>query len=473
MATTDNKHTTSDPVGDLAADFPARFQWGAATAAYQIEGAARDDGRGPSIWDHFSAIPGNIYAGDTGDVAADHYHRMQQDVQLMARLGLGAYRFSVAWPRIFPEGKGAINVPGLDFYDRLVDGLLERGITPVATLYHWDLPLALHDDGGWLSRETAFAFADYAEVVARRLGDRVTQWITLNEPWCSAYLGYGSGVHAPGLRSMRTAITAGHHLLLAHGLAARRIRALAQPHAQTGIALNLTPVYAADARLETLRARQQADRFHNRWFLDPIFRGAYPEGLFADLGESPPRMAAGDLDTIAVPIDFLGMNYYSRLLVRASATQSPQVGSQPAIKDFEPVGPVAESTYTAMGWEVYPDGLVDILLRVHRDYAPTSILITENGAAYQDAWDGGDRVQDARRTEYLRQHVGALARARCLGVPVDGYFVWSLLDNFEWAEGYRRRFGLVYVDYARQRRIIKDSGHWYARLLATHRRRTS
>jgi beta-glucosidase len=453
----------------LAATFPPEFLWGAATAAYQVEGAAREDGRGPSIWDRFSATAGNTYRGDTGDVAADHYHLMERDVDLMADLGLSAYRFSIAWPRVLPEGRGAINPRGLDFYDRLTDTLLERGIAPIATLYHWDLPLALHETGGWLNRDTASAFAEYAQVVAHRLGDRVTRWITLNEPWCSSYLGYGIGVHAPGMRSMQAAIIAGHHLLLAHGLATTRLRALIQPQARVGISLNLTPVYAADGRPETLNAQRRFDTFHNRWFLDPIFRGTYPDELFADLGTAPPPVEGDDLARIAVPIDFLGINYYSRLLLRAPDHRSTSTLTAPLFESYETVGPVPDSAYTDMGWEVYPDGLVDVLMRVHDDYGPRAITITENGAAYGDAWDGGDRVLDATRTQYLRKHIEALAVAVLLGVPVDGYFAWALIDNFEWAEGYSRRFGLVYVDYATQRRVVKDSGRWYARFLAAHR----
>ncbi len=471
MTVMPDMHVEQESDADLAASFPAHFLWGAATAAYQIEGAAREDGRGLSIWDRFSHTPGNTHDGDTGDMAANHYHLMEQDVDLMANLGLDAYRFSIAWPRILPQGSGSVNVQGLDFYDRLVDKLLARGITPVATLYHWDLPVALQDRGGWVNRDTALAFAEYTEVVARRLGDRVPRWITLNEPWCSAYLGYGVGAHAPGMRSMHAAFAAAHHLLLAHGLALPRLRELAQPDAHIGITLNLTPVYGADLRPATLYAQKQVDRFHNRWFLDPIFRGSYPSGLFEDFGESPPPIEVGDLASIAAPIDFLGINYYSRLLIRASET--PKEDSSPASYfDGKIVGPVPGSVYTDMGWEIYPEGLVDVLLRVHNEYGPKAIMVTENGAAFRDAWDGSEYVRDTQRVEYLRGHLQALAVALMLGIPVEGYFAWSLLDNFEWAEGYARRFGIVYVDYPTQRRIVKDSGQWYAELLATHRARS-
>jgi beta-glucosidase len=468
MTLTPDLNAELESDADLAASFPASFLWGASTAAYQIEGATREDGRGPSIWDRFSSTPGNTHNGDTGDVAADHYHLMEQDVDLMATLGLGAYRFSIAWPRILPEGTGTVNMRGLDFYDRLVDRLLERGITPVATLYHWDLPVALQDRGGWVNRDTALAFADYVEVTSRRLGDRISRWITLNEPWCSAYLGYGVGAHAPGVRSMHAAFAAAHHLLLGHGLAVPRLRERARRDTQVGIALNLTPVYRSDLRPATLRAQNQVDRFHNRWFLDPIFRGTYPSGLFEGVGESPPPIEEGDLAAISTPIDFLGVNYYSRLLIRASEGRKQDPGSV-SYFDGEFVGPVPGSAYTDMGWEIYPEGLADVLLRVHNEYCPSAILVTENGAAFRDVWDGGEHVSDAQRVEYVREHLQALAVALMLGIPVDGYFAWSLIDNFEWAEGYSRRFGMVYVDYPSQRRIIKDSGRWYTELVAAHR----
>src|SRR5579859_5208607 len=305
--------------GQSHSAFPAEFLWGAATSAYQIEGATDEDGRGPSIWDTFARVPGAIHQGETGDIAADHYHRMPEDVALMADLQLTSYRFSLSWPRILPQGTGAVNQRGLDFYDRLVDALLARGIQPLATLYHWDLPVALQDRGGWLARDTTYAFADYAEVLARRLGDRVAWWITHNEPWCSAYLGYALGIHAPGLRDKQLAVQVGHHLLLSHGLAVSRLRAYLPPQAQVGIALDFYPVYAADDRPETLLAVKRADTFRNRWFLDPPFRGYYPDDLFSDLGVAPPPIYKDDLSIISVPIDFLGVNYYSRMLVRSRA----------------------------------------------------------------------------------------------------------------------------------------------------------
>lgn len=432
--------------------FPPDFLWGAATSAYQIEGAVREDGRGPSIWDTFVREPGTTWRGETGDVAADHYHWMLDDVALMQELQLKAYRFSISWPRILPQGTGLVNQRGLDFYDRLVDALLAHDICPVATLYHWDLPLTLHEQGGWLTRETACAFADYAELVARRLGDRVSWWVTHNEPWCSAYLGYGIGTHAPGIRDLSSAILAGHHILLAHGLAVEQIRSHAQNEAHIGITLNLTPIYAADESEATRQGVEQLDVLHNRWFLDPLFRGTYPEQLFSNLGVEPPAIEHTDMQIIATPLDFLGVNYYSRSLIR----------TQLRTQHYEPVVPVPEASYTQMAWEIYPQGLSDMLLRVQRDYAPPTILITENGAAFEDSWDGRGHVPDKRRVRYLQEHLLELETVLKQGVPISGYFVWSLLDNFEWADGYSKRFGLIYVDYITQRRIIKESGRWYA-----------
>ena len=467
MSITENTKPGTTVDTRAAPVFPVDFLWGAATASYQIEGAAHEDGRGLSIWDQFAAIPGKVHRGENGDVAADHYHRMPEDVALMSELGLNAYRFSIAWPRILPQGIGTVNGQGLDFYDRLVDALLARGITPLVTLYHWDLPLALHEKGGWLNRDTASAFADYAEVVARQLGDRVDWWVTLNEPWCSAYLGYGNGKHAPGIRDKWAAYTAAHHLLLAHGLALPRLRAYTRKSTQLGITLNLTPIYAANEHPRTLRAAAWADKMSNRWFLDPIFRGNYPESLFADDGVAPPPVQDGDLDIIATPIDFLGVNNYSRSLIRARVKENG-AGDDP-IKFYEHVTS-ADSSYTEMGWEVYPQALTDVLVRVHHDYAPRAIVVTENGAAFADQWDGSNHLSDPQRLHYIRDHILALEQAQAQGVPLRGYFVWSLLDNFEWAEGYSKRFGIVYIDYPSQRRIVKDSGHWYAAFIAAQHR---
>lgn len=461
MSTTGNTGSETGTTSGMVASFPEDFLWGASTSAYQIEGATREDGRGPSIWDEYAATPGRTYQGQTGDVATDHYHHVREDVALMVQLNLRAYRFSIAWPRVLPEGIGAVNEQGLDFYDRLVDTLLAHGITPFITLYHWDLPLALHKRGGWLNRETAFAFAAYAEIVARRLGDRVNLWTTLNEPWCSAYLGYGSGYNAPGTEDKPSAFVAAHHLLLAHGLALPALRAHTNPQAQIGIVLNPIPIYAADERPETLQAVDQADMVFNRWFLDPIFRGSYPAGLFASAHVPEPPIEADDLSIIAAPIDVLGVNNYSRNVVRA-----PSSVNNGEIAGYELVTRIPGATYTEVGWEVFPQALTDVLVRIHRDYAPRSLMVTENGAAFADHRDGDDCIRDTARLQYLREHIQAVGQARAAGAPVQGYFVWSLLDNFEWGHGYSKRFGIVYVDYPTQRRIVKESGHWYANFLA-------
>ncbi len=458
MSFTFDERTETSDVADLARRFPAHFLWGAATASYQIEGAIHEDGRGSSIWDDFANTPGKTYQGQSGEVAADHYHRVEEDTDLMAQLGLSAYRFSIAWPRILPEGRGGVNQRGLDFYDRLVDRLLAKGIEPFVTLYHWDLPSTLEREGGWLNRATAYAFADYAEIVTRRLGDRVANWITLNEPWCSAYLGYGVGVHAPGKTDRQAAIDAAHHLLLGHGLAVPRMRAQLTSSAQVGITLILNPIYGADERAETVRDMELADEFSNRWFLDPIYRGAYPERFFEHMALNPPPIQPGDLDSISVRLDFLGVNNYSRLLVRGAKTQ-------PLPDRCEFVSPVPNSCYTDMAWEIYPNGLQDGLIHVASNYPVRKLYVTENGAAFPDTWDGGNTVSDPRRVDYLRSYITACAEAIEQGVPLEGYFVLSLMDNYEWSEGYTKRFGIVYIDYPTQRRIMKESGHWYASLL--------
>ena len=461
MSTSDQVLPLTMTDTEIAAHFPGDFLWGAATAAYQIEGAASEDGRLPSTWDYFSTIPGKVYHGDNGMVAADHYHRMPEDVALMAEMGLKSYRFSLSWSRIFPSGTGDVNTRGLDFYDRLVDTLLASNIVPLATIYHWDLPMALHEKGGWLHRDTAYAFADYAEAVVSRLGDRVNWWATLNEPWCNAYLGYGIGVHAPGLRDMQMAVVAGHHMLLGHGLALPRLRAHTGEQAQLGITLNLSPIYAYDEHAATLQGVEIKDTIQNRWMLDPLYKGRYPEHLFTYLGTTPPPMQDDDLTIIASPFDFLGINYYSRVLVRGHAQTTTVDPSA-----YEEITRVDSSQYTAMGWEVYPDGLTTLLQRVHHDYAPGAILITENGAAFDDDWDGNGHVNDQERIQYLREHIQAVGKALAQGVPIRGYYAWSLMDNFEWAEGYSKRFGIVYIDYPSQRRIVKASGRWYANFLA-------
>jgi beta-glucosidase len=372
---------------------------------------------------------------------------------------LNAYRFSIAWPRIIPDGTGPVNQRGLDFYDRLVDLLLAHNIVPMATLYHWDLPMPLYQLVGWLRRETSQAFAEYAGIVARRLGDRVSWWLTLNEPWCSAYLGYGNGVHAPGGQNLEATVTAGHHLMLAHGLAIPRLRAaVTAPGAKIGIALNLYPVHAADDRPETQAAVRWMDGFKNRWFLDPLFRGTYPDDLFAGWQVAPPTVAVDDMELISQPIDFLGVNYYERTIVRLNG------------QAIEEVRLPENTNLTTMGWEVYPAGLTETLRRVHQDYHPALMVVTENGAAYADAWDHlANVVADPERATFLSAHITALQQAMAEGIPIQGYLAWSFLDNFEWSEGYRYRFGLVYVDFATQRRIVKQSGRWFADFIRSAR----
>ena len=456
-------------------EFPPEFVFGAATAAYQIEGAHDEDGRGPSIWDTFSHTPGKTWNGDTGDVADDHYHRWREDLDLMASLHLDAYRFSIAWPRVLPGGRGEINRAGLDFYDRLVDGLLERGIRPTATLYHWDLPQPLQDEGGWTSRATAEAFADYAAVCGAAFGDRVDSWITLNEPWCSAYLGHAAGVHAPGIRDPRAALAAVHHLDLAHGLGAQSLRQHVRPDAQVGVTLNLHAVRGhGDTGAEAAR---RIEALGNRAFTGPMLHGAYPDDLIADTASITDWsfVQDGDVATAHQPIDFVGLNYYSPQLVRLRGSGEPVEGARPdtipddtwpGAQDVEFLpqpGPA-----TAMGWHVDPSGLGDLLRWLAAERPDLPIFITENGAAYDDEeLDGA--VHDDERVDYLRRHLGVCLDAIADGVDLRGYYVWSLLDNFEWAYGYAKRFGVVRVDYATQARIPKDSARFFAEVARTHR----
>ncbi len=431
--------------------FPADFVWGAATAAYQVEGATGEDGRGESIWDRFSATPGKVRNGETGEVACDFYRRYPDDIRLMRELGLDSFRFSIAWPRIFPAGRGRVNEAGLDFYDRLVDELLANGIEPCVTLYHWDLPQALEDEGGWPVRSTAEAFVGLAEAVAGRLGDRVSRWVTHNEPWVAAWLGYGWGLHAPGRTSADDAVAAAHHLVLSHGWAAEVLR---RPGAEVGITLNLTHTYPATDSADDVAAARAVDGNWNRWFLDPLFRGAYPD----DMGYAPPVLD-GDLATIAAPLDFLGVNYYARVVTRAGDNG----GGLPIFVH------VPESQYTDMGWEIYPDGFYETLARVTRDYAPRAIYITENGAAFGDVRGHDGSVLDPEREAYIAGHLAAVARAIDDGTPVRGYYVWSLLDNFEWSHGYSKRFGIVFVDYPTLERVPKGSAHWYRDFIASQK----
>ncbi|SDJ49647.1 beta-glucosidase [Lentzea albidocapillata subsp. violacea] len=429
--------------------FEPGFLWGAATSSYQIEGAVAEDGRLPSIWDTFCATPGKVDNGDSGAVAADHYHRYPEDVAIMRELGLGAYRFSVAWPRVQPLGSGAADQRGLDFYRRLVDTLLDNDIQPWPTLYHWDLPQPLEDAGGWPERDTALRFAEYAQIVHEALGDRVAHWTTLNEPWCSAFLGYATGRHAPGRQEPAASIRAAHHLLLGHGLAVQ-----AMPDARVGITLNLSHVTAGSNADGDVDAARRIDGMQNRIFLDPLLLAEYPADVVRDL---EPVTGFGfvqedDLKTIAAPIDFLGVNYYSPMLVGHGTETRPSayVGSE-HVRHLD-----GGRARTSIGWEIDPRGLLDLLLRLDREYPDVPLYVTENGAAFDD------EVHDAGRVAYLDGHVRACADAVSRGVALKGYFAWSLLDNFEWSFGYAQRFGLVHVDYDTQRRTPKDSARWYA-----------
>jgi beta-glucosidase len=435
--------------------FPSDFVWGAATAAFQIEGAADADGRGESIWDRFCRTPGKVANGDTGDRACDHYHRWPEDLDLMASLGVGAYRFSVAWPRIQPDGRGAANRKGIDFYRRLVEGMLERGISPLATLYHWDLPQRLQDDGGWASREIVDRYVDYARLVFDGLGDLVDAWITHNEPWVTSFLGYAYGVKAPGVADWSQALAAAHHALLSHGRAVNAFRADGG-RGEIGITLDLTHVTGEPD------AARRLDGHRNRWFLDPVLRGGYPADLVELYEERVGPLEfvlPGDLEEIAAPIDFLGVNFYQPAVVRPSSTDGPL-----ALEQVPWDGP-----RTAMGWTVEPSSLTELLLRLKRDYGDVPLVITENGASYDDPeLDGQAVIEDPQRVAFIRGHVEAVERAVEAGVDVRGYYVWSLLDNFEWEHGYDRRFGIVAVNFENLKRTPKRSALWYRDLIARH-----
>ena len=435
----------------MAQGFPSDFYWGVSTSAYQIEGAVREGGRGESIWDRFAHTPGNIKDGSSGDVACDHYHRYRDDVGLMQELGVDAYNFGVAWPRVLPGGAGQVNQVGMDFYSRLVDMLLEAGITPFLKLYHWDLPQVLQDKGGWGNRDTAYAFADYAGVVARHLGDRVERWITHLAPWGVAFMGHYQGVFAPGLRDLRVALQASHHLLLSHGLAVPAIRQWIPSDAQVGIAPNLCPAYPAHDSDVDERAGRRFDGYVNRWFLDPLAGRGYPEDMWEYYSDQVPEVEIGDLDAIAVPIDFLGVNYYNRAHV-ADDIDAPAPGTRSVPDPAKP---------RTADREIYPEGLYDTLWRLHQEYPFETLYITENGAAYPDELAEDGRIHDTGRIEFLEAHLAEAARAIEDGVPLKGYFVWSLMDNFEWAQGYTLRYGITYVDYVTQARIMKDSAYWY------------
>jgi beta-glucosidase len=439
--------------------FKPDFFWGAATSAYQVEGAVAADGRLPSIWDTFSHTEGAIDGGDNGDVACDHYHRWDEDVALMRTLGLNAYRFSIAWPRVLPSGAGPVNEAGLDFYDRLVDGLLEAGIRPFVTLYHWDLPQAVQDAGGWPERDTAYRFADYAEVVAGRLGDRVTDWVPVNEPLCCAWIGHLEGRMAPGVRDLTAAIRTSHHLNLAHGLGVQAIRASTALPPLVGAVNNLSTCEPASQESADILAARRMDGHVNRWWLDPVTGRGYPADMIEVYGQEPP-VQDGDMDVIAAPVDFLGLNYYFRQIV----ADDPG-GPVPYARQV----PVSGAQTTAMGWEIHPDGLEELLVRLADDYKASAIYVTENGAAFADEPGADGSFADPGRTAYLEGHLAACSRAAARGAPVDGYFAWSLLDNFEWSYGYGKRFGLIHVDYGTQARTIKASGHRYGEIIRSAR----
>ncbi len=437
--------------------FPDGFLWGVSTAAYQVEGAVSKDGRGESIWDRFSHAPGRTFHGDTGDVACDQYHRIGEDVELMAELQIPALRFSVAWPRIQPEGRGPASRAGLDHYRRVVDLLRQHGIEPVVTLYHWDLPQPLEDAGGWRSRETALRFADLAEAVAGALSD-VGLWVTVNEPWVAAFLGYGTGEHAPGATDLASAVAASHHLLVAHGLATWALRARLGAEARVGISLNLVPAIPASDAPEDLAAAGRLDGLTNRWFLDPLLRGRYPSDVLGRLsaqGAEVP-LVEGDEALVAVPLDFLGVNYYTTRTVAAAPVEGSFAGL--GVADVDLPG----AARTAKNWRIDPEGLTALLCRLSSEYPVPPLYVTENGAAFCDYVDPEGEVRDLERVEYLAGHVRACHEAIARGVDLRGYFVWSLLDNFEWADGYSMRFGLVYVDYGTQRRVPKRSARFYA-----------
>ena len=435
-------------------EFPQDFAWGAATASYQIEGAVSEDGRSPSIWDTFSHTPGKISDRTTGDEACDHYHLMPHDLDLMEALNLNAYRFSISWSRVMPQGTGARNDQGLDFYDRLVDGLLERNITPYITLFHWDLPQILQDKGGFTNRDISDWFADYVDVVAAKLGDRATHWITLNEPFVVYALGYYIGEHAPGIRNLGKAMRVVHNLLRAHGAGVQRIRA-ALPDAEVGLTNALTPVYAD--RDKDLRAKERAEAFTCRMFMDPVFKGHYPSGSEKLVMRYNRDAVPEDFNLMSQKIDFIGVNNYSRMLVRRTLLPVP------GFREVKPAYPGV--VYTEMGWEVFPQGIEDLLDWIREEYDNPTVYITENGAAFPDrvvSENGERRVHDAERTDFLKRYLSAVHNSMQKGSKVKGYFTWTLMDNFEWAHGYTKRFGLYYTDYQTQERILKDSGRWFA-----------
>lgn len=440
-------------------EFNQEFKWGAATASYQIEGAYNQDGRGLSIWDTFSHTKGNVLNGDTGDEACDHYNKLEEDIELMKEIGLETYRFSIAWPRIFPKGTGKVNQKGLDFYKSLVDALLEAGIEPAITLYHWDLPQTLQDNGGWENEVTVNAFVDYAEVIFEAFGDRVSTWITHNEPFVVAFHGNSTGDHAPGIKNHLIALKVAHNLLVSHGLVVKKFREM-KITGDIGITLNLSYAYPISESKEDSLAAEIFTAYYNGWFLDPIFKGHYPKNLLDIYKEKYDDLdfLYENLDVISEEIDFLGINYYSRGLVKFDSTSEFF-----NIKTIKP----DSSNYTAMNWEIYPEGLYDLLINISKEYTDLPLYITENGAAFNDKVENGT-VNDKKRIEFLKGHFRSAHEAIQSGVNLQRYYVWSLMDNFEWAYGYSKRFGIIYVDYSTKERILKDSAHWYKEVIRTN-----
>jgi beta-glucosidase len=447
--------------------FPEDFTWGVATSSYQIEGAVNEDGRTPSIWDTFSATAGKVFNGDTGAIACDHYHRWREDLDLLTNLGVDGYRFSTSWSRILPQGYGQVNSPGLDFYDQLVDGLLARGIKPFLTLYHWDLPQVLEDVGGWRNPDISDIFCEYAHVVAERLGERVHAYATMNEPWCIAALGHEIGEHAPGYRDRNLALLSAHNVLLAHGKALPVLRESAAS-SQLGIVLNFTPTYPASDKEDDIDAAYLLDGWLNRWYLDPLMSGQYPQDMWEGYGDDVPEVGSQDMAIISRPLDFLGVNYYTRAITAYDPTLPFPSAKLPSAGELSSGQLDDDATFTAMGWEVYPEGLYDLLTRLGAVDNMPAIFITENGAAFADVLEPSSAdvtVEDSARVAYFEQHLDAVHRAMQAGVNVRGYFAWSFLDNFEWSFGYHKRFGLYYLDYPTQTRIPKTSAHWYREFL--------
>ena len=437
-------------------EFPEGFLWGTIQSAYQVEGAWNEDGKGPSVWDEFAHMPGKIEDGGTGDVACDHYHRYREDVAIMQSMHLNAHGFSIAWPRVLPEGKGEVNEKGLDFYSRLVDELLEAGIKPIVMLHHWELPLALHKEGGWPNVDTARRFGEFASLCFERLGDRVTMWATFNEPNVVAKNGYMHGGHAPGLKDLRLGYQAAHTMLFAHGLAVEALRAT-RPEAKIGIMLDPEPAHPATDSDADRKAAELAHEYQNRWFLDPIYRGDYPAEMRERLGDILPEFNEQQRSAVTAPIDYLGQNYYSRLLAKAAPGES---------RGWDYAEPQLPTTQ--MGWEIYPPGLREILNWLHQEYSPPELYVSENGASFEEAADSDGRVHDEQRRVFIRDHIVQAHHALQDGVPLKGYLAWSLLDNFEWTLGYSRRFGLVHVDFGSLKRTIKDSGKWYTEVARTN-----